>query len=112
MKRKILSMILALAMIVSLVPATVFAESSEETIKYVSLGASNTNGYGIRGYLPGAVTEDPLAAAKSPLNVYGYQMAPETAYPAQIADELEKMTGKTVELDQLAISSMRVEEVR
>ena len=112
MKRKILSMILALAMIVSLVPATVFAESSEETIKYVSLGASNTNGYGIRGYLPSAVTEDPLAADKSTLNVYGYQMAPETAYPAQIADELEKMTGKTVELDQLAISSMRVEEVR
>ena len=48
---------LVLAMIVSLVPATIFAADSEEPIKYVSLGASNTNGYGIRGYLPGSVTE-------------------------------------------------------
>ena len=112
MKRRVLSIMLVLAMIVSLVPATIFAADSEEPIKYVSLGASNTNGYGLRGYLPGSVTEDPLAADKTTLNVYGYQMAPEAAYPAQIAKELEKMTGKPVQLDQLAISSMRVEEVR
>ena len=89
MKRRVLSIMLVLAMIVSLVPATIFAADSEEPIKYVSLGASNTNGYGIRGYLPGSVTEDPLAADKTTLNVYGYQMAPEAAYPAQIAKELE-----------------------
>ena len=112
MKRRMLSFMLVLAMILSLVPASALAVDNEDTIRYVSLGASNTNGYGIRGYLPAAVTEDPLAADKTTLNVYGYQMAPEAAYPAQIAKELEKLTGKTVKLDQLAISSMRVEEVR
>jgi len=93
---------------------TVFANDAmdEEVIHYVSLGASNTNGYGLDGYLPEEVHEDPLAASKANLNVYGYNRAPEAAYPAQVAKELETWTGKEVKLHQLAISSMRVEEVR
>ena len=85
---------------------------ADSTIDYVSLGASNTNGYGHRGYLPGEVTEDPLAATKADLNVYGYGRAPENAYPAKIAKALELSTGKEVNLHQLAISSMRTEELR
>ena len=67
-------------------------------INLVTLGASNTNGYGIRGYLPASVTEDPLAADKSKLNVYGYERAPETAYPAQVAAMLEETTGAGVDI--------------
>ena len=76
----------------------------KDHIDYVSLGASNTNGYGIDGYLPDDVHEDPLAASKADMNVYGYLMAPKAAYPAQIADVLN------ADLHQLAISSMRTEE--
>ncbi len=80
---------------------------------YVSLGASNTNGYGHLGYLPPAVSEDPLAASKADMNVYGYGMAPENSYPVKIQNALQNVFGSdvTVNLNQLAISSMRVEEV-
>ena len=81
--------------------------NNEDVIDYVSLGASNTNGYGILGYLPPEVTEDPLAASKAGLNVYGYLRAPEEAYPAQIAEVLKV---KKENFHQLAISSMRTEE--
>ena len=105
MKRRLLSMLLVLAMLLTMVPTAIFAvDPEEEELKYVSLGASNTNGYGIRGYLPGEVTEDPLAASKAEMNVYGYLMAPPAAYPAQIAEALG------AKLNQLAISSMRTEE--
>ena len=113
MWRAALSMTLTICMIIGFCPAAAFAaESSEDVLHYVSLGASNTNGYGHDGYLPAAVYEDPLAASKDGLNVYGYNRAPAAAYPAQIAAELEAETGKDVQLHQLALSSMRVEEVR
>ena len=128
MKRRVVSIVLVLAMLLSMVPTSVFAnigngtepDQSEQSgdssnlnndanndgkVSYVSLGASNTNGYGLDGYLPPEVHEDPLAASKADLNDYGYLMAPEAAYPAQIAEALG------AELHQLAISSMRTEEV-
>lgn len=109
--------ILLVVILVASMCSTVFAVEIKDgnddgKINLVTLGASNTNGYGIRGYLPASVTEDPLAADKSKLNVYGYERAPETAYPAQVAAMLEETTGENVKLNQLAISSMRVEEVR
>ena len=82
-----------------------------QALHYVSLGASNTNGYGLDGYLPPEVYEDPLAASKENLNVYGYLRNPAEAYPAQVAEALKQATGREVELHQLALSSMRVEEV-
>ena len=116
MKRRLLSIVLVFAMLLSMVPTALAVEitdgDDDGTINYVSLGASNTNGYGHRGYLPGKVTEDPLAASKADMNVYGYEREPEAAYPAQIAAALESITKKTVELHQLAISSMRTEELR
>lgn len=88
-------------------------ERSQEADKlhYVSLGASNTNGFGHHGYLDDEIYDDPLAANKAQMNDYGYDKAPANAYPALIKDALEQSTGKEVELHQLAISSMRVEEV-
>ena len=113
MWRSALSMTLVICMIIGFCPVAAFAAGSEEDVlNYVSLGASNTNGYGHDGYLPAAVYEDPLAAPKDGLNVYGYHRAPAAAYPAQIAAELKAETGKEVKLHQLALSSMRVEEVR
>ena len=54
MKKRILSMLLALTMLLSLVPAAVFAEEAEQEAKkpliYVSFGDSTTNGYGLTGY--------------------------------------------------------------
>ena len=85
--------------------------SSDDALHYVSLGASNTNGYGHHGYLDSEIYEDPLAAPKANMNDYGYDKAPANAYPALIKNALEEKTGRNVELHQLAISSMRVEEV-
>ena len=89
------------------------SEQSQEAEKlhYVSLGASNTNGYGHHGYLDYEIYEDPLAANKSQMNDSGYDKAPANAYPALVKDALAESTGREVELHQLAISSMRVEEV-
>ena len=113
MWRSGIAMLLAICMIVGFVPAAAFATTADDgVVNYVSLGASNTNGYGLLGYLPPEVSEDPLAASKADKNVYGYKMAPEAAYPAQVQTALKEWTGKSVELNQLAISSMRVEEGR
>ena len=120
LSKKILSIALTVTMLLSVCAPTitVMAESAESNngnpkkLNYVSLGASNTNGYGHLGYLPGDVSEDPLAASKAEMNVYGYKMAPENAYPALIQKALQDTLGVPVELNQLAISSMRVEEMR
>ena len=69
MKKRLMSVLLALAMVITMIPTTAFAAEVSDAdndgpIHYVSLGASNTNGYGHRGYLPPEVTEDPLAASK------------------------------------------------
>ena len=86
-------------------------DAEDNKLHYVALGASNTNGYGHHGYLDNEIYDDPLAANKSQMNDYGYDKAPANAYPSLIKDALAQSTGREVELHQLAISSMRVEEV-
>ena len=86
-------------------------EHNNNTLHYVALGASNTNGFGHHGYLPPEVYEDPLAANKAQMNDYGYLKEPANAYPNLIKEALAEATGRDVKLHQLAISSMRVEEV-
>ena len=82
---------------------------------YVSLGASNVNGYGLRGYIqavPGKTIDETYEAAaldpsiKDNANVLGYTSEAPGSYPVLIADELG------YDLEQLAISSMRAEELR
>lgn len=83
------------------------------TINYVSIGASNTNGYGMRGYISSNEIEDILNGlmSKDDANVFGYLKNPEGSYPDLIRDHYESL-GYNVNLTQLAMSSMRVEEVR
>ncbi len=76
-------------------------------LDYVSLGASNVNGYGLQGYLPEGTT----AADKADANVYGYGRCPEGSYPDLIRDYYEA-DGISVDMHQLGISSMRAEELR
>lgn len=109
----LLSMVLVLCMVVPYVVMPVSAEEEKDTFNYVSLGASNTNGYGMRGY----ITEEELALLlsgqvnKNDVNVYGYERTPEGAYPDLIRDHYAQIYDN-VTVNQLGISSMRVEELR
>ncbi|MBO5714904.1 MAG: hypothetical protein J6S23_00735 [Clostridia bacterium] len=120
--KKALAMLLVAVMMIGVTAPVVSAigpienlikhdDHNNDTLHYVSLGASNTNGFGHHGYLPPEVYEDPLAANKAQMNDYGYLKEPENAYPNLIKNALAEATGRDVELHQLAISSMRVEEV-
>jgi len=105
---------LALCMVASFVPFSAFATevsdvNDDGVINYVSLGASNVNGYGMHGYLDEDVYEYPLL--KENANIYGYKQDTPGSYPVLVKEYLEGK-GHTVNLSQLAISSMRAEEVR
>lgn len=108
----LLSLVLIFCMVVPYVVVPVGAEETD-TFNYVSLGASNTNGYGMRGY----ITEEELALLlsgqvnKNDVNVYGYERTPEGAYPDLIRDHYAEIYDN-VTVNQLGISSMRVEELR
>lgn len=94
--RSVVSMILVLCMVLGFCPMP--ARAAEDTLKYVSLGDSMTNGYCLEGY---DVYGD----------VYGYLTVVPEAYPAKFSAWLEEYTGKDVELTQLAISRMRSQDV-
>ena len=110
--KTILSLVLTLCLVSSYVVLPVNA-AENDTFNYVSLGASNTNGYGMRGY----ITEEELALLlsgqvnKNDVNVYGYERTPEGAYPDLIRDYYSEIYDN-VNVHQLGISSMRVEELR
>ena len=109
--RSAVSLVMAFAMIIGVCQPALAAGAEDDTLSYVSIGASQTNGYGMRYYLPESVYEVPTTANKNELNIFGYQSKVEDAYPNLVKEALEDSTGKTVELEQLAISSMRAEEV-
>ncbi len=83
--------------------ATVFAAGTTEgdtaDIKYVSLGDSMANGYGLEGYYEGDK------------NVNGYLQNDAYSYAKQFAEHLETAHDKNVEHDALAISAMRAEDL-
>ncbi len=111
-----LSIILAVCMIFNALPMSIFASLTAEaldkngnnTINYVSLGASNVNGFGMEGYLPPEVIQDPENYGTK--NVYGYLRAGTDSYPNLIKNYLTEQ-GYTTNLTQLAVSSMRAEEL-
>ena len=126
--RRFISCALVFGMMLGM-STTVFAAQVQDVntdgkINYVSIGASNANGYGMRGYLPNEydpntglpdwennVYEVPVL--KAGLNIYGYQQKVDDSYPDLIADDLEAIFGVgNVERNELAMSSMRAEEVR
>lgn len=84
---------------------------NDGTINYVSLGASNANGYGLYGYLDDGIMADPVPSFKLTENVYGYLKTPAEGYPYLVKEALSETLDKDVNLTQLAISSMRAEEL-
>lgn len=95
---RVLSMLMALVLMIGMTIPTVSAVGAEvgkETIKYVSLGDSMTNGYGLTGYNGNTGVLD-----------YG-----EESYTNLFADWLSNTTGSEVEHAQLAMSAMRVEDL-
>ena len=104
MKRRLLSILLVLTMLLSMVPVSVFATDSTTgevhgttapMINYVSLGDSMTNGYGLDGYNHNSGVED-----------YGTG-----AYPNQLAKWLEYKYNCVVNHSQLAMSGIRTEDI-
>ena len=116
MTRTLLSLLLVFSMMLGFVVIPANAAGTDKTsFNYVSLGASNTNGYGMRGYITEAELNAMLSGqvSKDEVNVYGYQRTPEGAYPDLIRDHYAGIYGaNNVTVNQLAISSMRVEELR
>lgn len=105
------SVLVSFALAFSMTPAAfAIGNDGEEVKTYVSLGASNVNGYGLRGYIPiDDETMDDAAldyTIKMGKNVLGYTSETPDSYPVLIANELG------YDLEQLAISSMRAEELR
>ena len=83
-------------------------------LKYVALGDSMTNGYGMEGYYP-AQDNDPAtyqtAGALNEGNRYGYLRNAPGAWPSLVAEALKEQ-GYAVDLKNLSISGMRPEELR
>lgn len=109
MKRWI-ACILCLVMAVTLLPMQAMAEEPEEDkFNYVSLGASTTSGFGLRGCVDeyfythvDEITDE---------NTTGYMLAPRDSYPNLIYQVLLSR-GYDAKLYQMAQCSMRVEELR
>lgn len=116
MKRKIkrtfrscVSMLLVLCMVIGFFPASVFAtdgDTGAETIHYVSLGDSMTNGYGFVGYDQGGSSAEKRGYdLLTQEYVYGG-----AAYPNLFADYL-MYQGYSVSHTQLALSATLAEDL-
>ncbi len=88
---KFTAMLLVFCLTIGLLPMAAFAEENETAKKYVSLGDSMTNGYGLPGY--------------DSLGNNGYLEVAEKAYPYKVS------ANYGWELTQLATSAMRVEDL-
>ena len=113
MRRRLLAFVLALTMVVSILPVSVFAtdtapEATKGPLVYVSIGDSMTNGYGLEGY------DGESGIMNYGNNVYANQFAAWLAgYEGTIADDQTVFTGTngTVDHRQLAMSGMRSEDL-
>lgn len=97
--RSVTALLLAMSMVLGMsgiAYASNTKSAEEPKKKYVSLGDSMANGYGLDGYQP---TENE--------NVNGFLMETPSAYPTQVANEM----GWDLSA-QLATSAMRVEDLR
>ena len=113
--RRALALFLVLTMMLVLgIPALADESEDTEVFHYVSLGASNSNGYALHGYLTEEMYANPIlsgAQTGTPGDISGYRRTPAYSYPALVKEYFEAQ-GYTVDHDQLAQSSMRVEELR
>lgn len=121
LSKRLLSLLIVSVMLVGVAAPIVSAatyidhlhknNAGDGTLHYVSLGGSNTNGYGHAGFLPESFYNDPVASENVNISTLGYLSAPDTSYPVLVKNALAQKTGREVELHQLAMSLMRVEEV-
>ncbi len=112
-RNKIIAVILAVLLaITQAVPVFAADPTGEETetFNYVSIGASNTNGYGLYKYFDKNAYEHP--AAQNFRDYIRINHAVEGSYPTLVRDWLKEKTGKNVSLSQLAGSGMRSHELR
>ena len=98
MKKRLASLLMALVMVVGVLPTAAFAAKEpegKETIKYVSLGDSMTNGYGLTKY-----------------DNNGFEHYGRESYAVRFADWLEdEGYAKNVEHSEFALSAMRAEDL-
>ena len=105
MGRSGISFLLAFCMLASMFTGVAFA-SEPETKKYVSLGDSMTNGYGLPGYGDGRDGESNITYANSGVEDYGTG-----SYANQLAAYLAETNNCSVDHAQLAMSGIRTEDI-
>jgi hypothetical protein len=95
MYRSAIAMLLTLCMVISMVPAVAFVATAGgiDQLKYVALGDSFTNGYGLDGY------------NREGVNVWGFLQEVPNSYPVKVAEHYGW------DLTQLAMNGLRAEEV-
>ena len=104
MKKRLMSVLLALVMVIGVLPTAAFATGEKETINYVSIGDSMANGYGFKGYNQSNSTSSDYNFEEG-LNVYGVD-----SYPEQFEDYLVGL-GYQVNHTKLASSAMLPEHL-
>jgi len=90
------------------------AETPKTTFNYVDFGASQTVGYGLKGFVPIELLDDPtvLVGGEGARDGYyssGYYYYPEKNYPSLVKNGLQERLGESynVVLHQHALNSMR-----
>jgi len=106
MKKRLLSVMLVLSMLMTMVPTAFAAEGSAEEINYVSIGDSMANGYCFEGYAQG---ENDVGY--DDYNFFtGEKMYGQGAYPLQFEEYLTEQ-GYDVTHTKLAPSAMLAEDL-
>ena len=108
--KRFLALLLAVCLLAALgVPALA---AGEDGFDYVALGASMTNGYGMRYYLDPDLYNFPNKLSMDGPGASGYRNHVAGSYPYLVGAALQSRVNKEVTVHQLAQSSMRVEELR
>ena len=109
MRKRLLALLLALTMVVSILPVSVFAvELEKDPLIYVSIGDSMTNGYGLDGY------DGESGVVNYANDTYANRFAAYLAgYNSKIENDQVIFTGTngTVDHRQLAMSGLRSEDL-
>ena len=99
MKKRLMSVLLALVMVIGVLPTAAFATEEKETINYVSIGDSMANGYCFVGYEQDS-NDRSVYNFKTGEGMYG-----KDAYPEQFAAYLDEK-GYDVKHTRLAPSAL------
>lgn len=116
--KKLLSLIVVFSMLLSASSAIAYAQPEKE-FNYLVLGASETNGYGLKGFIGDRIDRNqfylnPQKYLKDASFAAGFENTSTLAYPMLIAEKLKEKFGDeyNINLSQYAQSGMRYEELR